>query len=81
MEEKQKPRPWLWWTVAGLILLVAYPLSLGPVAWGYERLGFDNDDTFIVTAIKVFYFPLIQVVENSPGFRGIYRPYNDWWLN
>ena len=31
MEEKQKPRRWSMWLVVGLALLVAYPLSIGPM--------------------------------------------------
>lgn len=40
MTEQRKTISWLWWTVAGLMLLVAYPLSLGPIVWlhGHDYL-------------------------------------------
>ncbi len=59
MEEKRKPIPWFWWTVAGLMMLVAYPLSMGPIL----RLVSDG---YLPKEMRAIYRPLGWVIERSP---------------
>ncbi|MDB5337802.1 MAG: hypothetical protein JWN70_3421 [Planctomycetaceae bacterium] len=77
-ESNRKPIPWYWWTLAGLILLVAYPLSLGPVGWALEWSRVDGD-SLIATVFYSFYSPLVQLYQYAPGVRDIYMPYYEWW--
>lgn len=44
MEEQCKPTRWGLWLVVGLVLLVAYPLSMGPVSWliDHKYLNYDT---------------------------------------
>lgn len=78
--EQRKPSPWYWWTLTAFVFPVAYPLSLGPVAWGLEK--FELDDPYLVGSLQFLYAPVNQVAESSPSlFLDAYKAYVDWWLN
>lgn len=51
--------------VAIVLLLVLYPLSIGPVAWVLALLGALRADHLAARFFYVFYFPLIWLAEHS----------------
>ncbi len=80
MDEQRKPIPWYWWTVAGLLLLVAYPLSLGPMGWLFTHSELQHSD-WACGAIECVYWPLVELVEISPDFRAVAIRYLDLWFD
>lgn len=63
MEEKRKPRLWLVFLTVLFILVVVYPLSLGPLLWLHKK--------GVITPtmgeyIGPFYLPLSYVCESVP---------------
>lgn len=60
MTEQRKSIPWYWWTLAGLLLLVAYPLSAGP-AYGLIRPGYITVEMF-----NCVYAPLGWLCDQMP---------------
>ena len=64
MEEEQKPRPWLTWLVVGLVLLVAYPFSLGPYLFLVVN-GFVSEPVHAFV-IDVIYRPLLSTEQDFP---------------
>lgn len=71
MEEKRKPKRWLMWLVVGLLLLIAYPLSLGPVRWAAQHISVSGNG-IIAQCLEVFYSPLVWLVWND------IQPVADW---
>jgi len=60
--------------IAVAIVLLAYPLSLGPVT----RLC--NED-FLPEWVGYVYVPLLSVVESSPdSMQAAFEDYINWWL-
>jgi hypothetical protein len=58
-------------------LLIAYPLSIGPVARFYFR---NHRSTDWPDWVRVFYSPLFDLSDSSKSFGdGFYR-YLDWWV-
>lgn len=80
MEEKRKPIPWYWWTVAGFLVLVGYVLSLGPVASLMETFDLKLYSG-VVTAAGVVYWPLKTLTEVSPAFEHALMAYVELWVN
>lgn len=78
MEEKRKPRRWGRWLVLGLVLLVAYPLSLGPVVW-LEHRGYSNPT--LIRARQLLYHPAREInTRFAPApFRDLWGSYVRWW--
>lgn len=77
MTEQRKSIPWCWWTIAALMLLVTYSLSIGPANYFWHR-------GYIPEALKgpvlVIYAPLRWLIENGPqSVKGISMPYLVWW--
>lgn len=77
MEEKRKPRSWLTWLVIGLVLLVAYPLSQGPVVW-LSSHGKINETT--CRYMDAFYLPVHLVTIRAPRVWKAYHSYLRWWI-
>ena len=75
MEEKRKRNPWLTWLVVGLMLLVAYPLSSGPVAW-LEVHGNLSPNTR--QFLWEFYAPVGFACNNGPPQ---VRQFLTWWTH
>ncbi len=54
--------PWTWkrrwWVLSGLLLVVGYPLSLGPVFWVVERNVLPHP---VAQALEYFYLPLLTL--------------------
>jgi hypothetical protein len=67
-EEKRKSRTWIAWTALGLLLL-AYPLSMGPV------LKYAN----LRSGIGVVYEPVGQICESLPPLRALKDWYTRLW--
>ncbi len=77
MAEKRKLSSVFWVSIA-LLLLLAYPLSLGPVVW------LDSQGMFSEAArrwIEVLYSPLLFLFENEniPLLPQLFESYVDWW--
>jgi hypothetical protein len=60
-EPKIRSRAWISWTVAALLVL-AYPLSFGPVFWICVR---GPHDGYLAASANAFYAPLFWVCNSS----------------
>ena len=77
MQEQRNPRRWLTWLLVGLVLLlVAYPLSLGPVCWYFDSVAGRQGSLFRFA--QYVYAPCYDAYETSPK---IVRDIMDWYLN
>jgi len=65
----KKPGWAFWATVALLVALVVYPLSIGPVFWILVWAGAPQP---ALTAVGYFYFPLGFVIQQSPSMKAAY---------
>ena len=81
MEEMRKPIAWLWWTVAALMLLVAYPLSLGPAAWCIHAAGVTDGSHWACQTLEFVYAPIIKIAESSPNIEKVARRYVEFWTD
>jgi hypothetical protein len=61
MTSRKKPGVAFWATVVVVVLLIGYPLSIGPACWITSRLGFG--DEFVSTA----YQPILRAVKTAEG--------------
>ena len=63
---------WIAVTVAAMLLIV-YPLSLGPYSWlamnGYLSHNFG----------RIFYFPISFLAQQSDTVRSVFTEYVRWW--
>ncbi|MDB5341225.1 MAG: hypothetical protein JWN70_6844 [Planctomycetaceae bacterium] len=75
MEEKQKSRPWLTWLAVGVVVVVAYPLSEGPMIAlglnGYLPRWLDN---------LPIYLPLHLLGEQIPPIAEWTSWYCGFWI-
>ncbi len=60
----------------GAIILLLWPLSLGPVVWLYDR-GYMSDQTAQI--IGVLYQPLSWLMESSPIVEDLVMHYLGLW--
>lgn len=81
-DESQKQRRPLW--VIGLVLLLLYPLSAGPVInfteYGIVREGASNKfsgSVVIPRPVEIFYSPLILLAEMIPRGEDLMWSYHD----
>ena len=58
------------------LMLLGYPLSLGPVCWLFER-GYAPASAEPI--VIVIYYPLLIACENNSVAQNIFDPYADWW--
>lgn len=75
MEKTRKPKSWLTWFAIGLMSLVAYPLSSGPVAW-FEVHG--NPSPTTTEFLWAVYAPVRLVCDNGPPQ---FRQLMTWWTH
>ena len=61
MTEKQKSLPFYWWTIAVLLIISLYPLSMGPAYW-LAMSGRLSRETYLG-----IYWPLMELADNCPG--------------
>lgn len=69
--------PWRWrrrWLVIP-ILMIAYPLSLGPVVWLHDRQRLPEGSRDVLMAI---YLPLWFVMQTEPGRQTLGRYVGFW---
>jgi len=75
--ESQEPATghdnWSWFMWAGLAFLIAYPLSIGPVAKLYSSTGSAPE------AVRAFYAPLGLVYHQSETARKAFDWYAELW--
>ncbi len=75
MDEKRKPLSPHFWTAAGLMVLAAYPLSLGPV----EHLG-NCGIRVLPFFARGIYQPIWWIVEHGPfPLDYMIVAYVRWW--
>lgn len=74
MEDKRQPNPWHWWTVAVMMLLVAYVLSAGPAMMLQDRV---LQRTRFGGWYGIVYAPLRWLSDSSP--EPISQSYN-WYV-
>ena len=59
------PKGFPWLAVIGLLLLLAaYPLSIGPAAW---------------LPLTVFYSPLVWIANQNESLETVLSNYIEWW--
>lgn len=61
------------------MLLVAYPLSTGPVAWLFVAFGVDDNDGWQY-AFRFVYSPVLRIVRGSPDAATLYWEYLKLWI-
>jgi hypothetical protein len=69
----------VFWVSITLLMLLFYPLSLGPMIW------LDTRGMLPVAArpwLEAFYFPLQFLFDNQniPLFSQFFESYLDWWI-
>lgn len=71
--------PWRWrrrYQLLVLLLLPAYPLSIGPIVWLYEHRLISPQ--FLVT-LETLYYPLQFAHSNSEWCRFLLDIYTEFW--
>ena len=72
-EERQKSRAWIWWAI---LLLVMYPLSIGPAARIVDRADSDRGEEIIT----VIYYPIKLACERYSLVSDTLDRYVALWL-
>ena len=76
--ERKKPGVAFWATVVlVVVLVVAYPLSIGPACWLADR---DMLPELADKPIEIFYSPLMWIVRDSETAGTIYVWYVGLWV-
>jgi hypothetical protein len=77
MIHRKKPGLAFWATVAVVAVLVAYPLSIGPVSLIYYQFGRPH---WLYSFEWYVYGPLLWTVEHGPAWYGkLFDAYVNWW--
>jgi hypothetical protein len=76
MTDRKKPGVTFWATV-GLVVVLIYPLSMGPVWWLFHQIPISAP---IRDGIDAFYDPVWDACWSGPEWsqQGM-RSYLDWW--
>jgi hypothetical protein len=72
--ESRKRGGWLWWILMAIALVIAYPLSLGPVAWLDDR-GYLSEP--MLQVLTTFYYPIAVIQVTVPAADAML----DWYLS
>ncbi len=76
-DNRKRPGAGFWATII-LAALVAYPLSIGPVAWLDMKL---DSPKWLETIGTVVYAPLFYSVDHGPTrVTEFYESYLTWWM-
>jgi predicted permease len=67
---------WAKRTAIVIVLMLAYPLSIGPACWLDSRGWLP---AWALTGCRVFYAPVFRVAERSPGTAVLYLEYTGYW--
>jgi hypothetical protein len=62
-----------------LVLVVFYPLSVGPMVWLVDHGHLGEIDGVVVTSLAVFYMPLEQLHSKTEVGRVVLDWYLEWW--
>jgi len=73
MTSRKHPSASLWITVALVMMLVAYPLSMGPVCWIRDR----NSQ---IVDVPIVYAPVGRVARCARPLRDATEEYLKWWV-
>ena len=74
---RKQPGVAFWGTVALVAVLIAYPLSIGPVTWMHSKRWIPP---WLDKPLVSFYVPCSWVYEKGPEpLRSVYRWYVDLW--
>ena len=75
-DNRKHPGAGFWATII-LAAVVAYPLSIGPVAWLYHKTG---EPGWLGTAGDIVYAPLAFTIDKCPTKLGSqFHGYIEWW--
>jgi hypothetical protein len=78
MDDSRKSLPQTAWAVALLVLVIAYPLSVGPWEWLGAR---DMIPHYVTPVLQFIYWPVAWLYENSPDpVRDAMQWYLDFWV-
>jgi hypothetical protein len=78
MTDSKQPGVVFWATVALVVGLVLYTLSIGPVNWVNERHTLIVDGDLLVNRL---YFPITELRDRSPKpIRSVYWWYMSLWV-
>ena len=72
----KKPGVAFWATVVVVVVLVGYPLSLGPVLWVYNAV---EQPRWFLNSIVAFYRPMLQLMTSEVAIARFYSGYVGWW--
>jgi hypothetical protein len=75
-EPKKRSRAWIGWTV---VLLMLYPLALGPINLAYRSTNDPRARTFIHDAVRVVYWPVDRLTDRSRTAYDVVGWYVDLW--
>ncbi|MDB5338856.1 MAG: hypothetical protein JWN70_4475 [Planctomycetaceae bacterium] len=79
LDDARSVGTWSRWLIAGLLLLVAYVLSVGPAFVWYWCCRLYNYK-WAADAYHMFYSPLYAVAHSSPACEQLYENYVNLWL-
>jgi hypothetical protein len=77
MTHRKKPGVAFWATVVVVVVLVAYPLSWGPILWLNSH---DAIPKLAQGPIAWFYYPILWICGHVPTFGYFMVRYTDLWL-
>jgi hypothetical protein len=78
-ESHKHPSAAFWATVVVVLMLVAYPLSLGPAIWLRTRPG---SPTWVRSAYWKIYAPIVWIYEHGPEpIKESIDWYGEFWVN
>jgi hypothetical protein len=75
--DRKKPGVAFWATVVVVVVLVLYPLSMGPANWAARRYGSTG---WAVKTYRGIYAPILWAYRNGPRpLHDAIKSYCDWW--
>ena len=75
-QERKRPGP-TFWTLTLVILLILYPVSMGPANWVAMQAG---SPQWMLTTLDVVYGPVIWLARHWPWFMNILNRWMMWWI-
>jgi hypothetical protein len=81
MTVKGKDERSMLWAATAVFLLLAWPLSLGPLAWLANHGHLDRIPKRLEKACEAFYAPLAWPNEISPWFGRLLKRYLSLWVS